>query len=377
MSLWASNCYRFASRGRRPPIRGASSSDASSSSSSKCGDVAGACRSQKKRASLAIACSGSYNATRGSSAEGLCHACWRCLREEARPASVTRFSDVQSQFDRACGAYARSLTFWTPPVHRRPHGESGADSFNSIASCGADVYDVVDDHARSRGSAGCDSSVVSVNRWDFVNHDAQQPIAITSQCEDLVTALELYRHHLFSVLLTPELCKTLHTDTEDRSRSVRFVERDASRHFYFHEPDQYRRLWQHPDKVVPLTSLRHLHSSARFNSSSGGGDAEDKSTDKKAVTKAPVTWAQRVRNVPGALKRAPGAIWRELVHLYHGFRLLAIDIKIASKLIRQILNGGNLSRREKNQVITPKCVITYSYSSLLIDADGHLIIVIY
>ena len=100
------------------------------------------------------------------------------------------------------------------------------------------VYDVVDDHARSRGSAGCDSSVVSVNRWDFVNHDAQQPIAITSQCEDLVTALELYRHHLFSVLLTPELCETLHTDTEDRSRSVRFVERDfATRARHAHKPN--------------------------------------------------------------------------------------------------------------------------------------------
>ena len=99
-----------------------------------------------------------------------------------------------------------------------------------------------------------------------------------------------------------------------------------------------------------MISLRHLHTSTRQLTAAptGGDDGGDK---KKAVKKAEKkTLVKRVKNVPGALKRAPKAIWRELVHLYHGFRLLGIDIKIASKLTWKILNGGDLTRRETNQV---------------------------
>lgn len=40
----------------------------------------------------------------------------------------------------------------------------------------------------------------------------------------------------------------------------------------------------------------------------------------------------------------------ELVHYYHGFRLLFIDIKIASRLAYKLLNGDDLSRREYRQL---------------------------
>lgn len=39
-------------------------------------------------------------------------------------------------------------------------------------------------------------------------------------------------------------------------------------------------------------------------------------------------------------------VWDELLHYYHGFRLLFIDIKISYGLIKRILNGKSLSRRE-------------------------------
>ncbi|CAG5119365.1 unnamed protein product [Candidula unifasciata] len=38
-------------------------------------------------------------------------------------------------------------------------------------------------------------------------------------------------------------------------------------------------------------------------------------------------------------------------HYYHGFRLLAIDVKISSKLLWQLLNGKTLTRREHNQLV--------------------------
>lgn len=51
-------------------------------------------------------------------------------------------------------------------------------------------------------------------------------------------------------------------------------------------------------------------------------------------------------------KRSLGKrVWDELVHYYHGFRLLFIDIRICSKYVWRILRGGELSRREHRQLV--------------------------
>ncbi|CAG5129446.1 unnamed protein product [Candidula unifasciata] len=48
-------------------------------------------------------------------------------------------------------------------------------------------------------------------------------------------------------------------------------------------------------------------------------------------------------------------LWQRFVafciHYYHGFRLLAIDMKISSKLLWQLLRGKSLTRREHNQLV--------------------------
>lgn len=44
-------------------------------------------------------------------------------------------------------------------------------------------------------------------------------------------------------------------------------------------------------------------------------------------------------------------IWAELVHYYHGFRLLFIDINVCRKLLWKVLNGDTLSRREHRLLI--------------------------
>jgi LETM1 and EF-hand domain-containing protein 1 len=40
----------------------------------------------------------------------------------------------------------------------------------------------------------------------------------------------------------------------------------------------------------------------------------------------------------------------ELKHYYNGFKLLFIETKIAFRLLRQVLNGHTLTRRERRQV---------------------------
>uniref|UniRef100_A0A023GLS9 Mitochondrial proton/calcium exchanger protein n=1 Tax=Amblyomma triste TaxID=251400 RepID=A0A023GLS9_AMBTT len=44
-------------------------------------------------------------------------------------------------------------------------------------------------------------------------------------------------------------------------------------------------------------------------------------------------------------------IWDELVHYYHGFRLLFIDIRVSSRLVYRVLNGEELTRREHKQLV--------------------------
>ena len=66
--------------------------------------------------------------------------------------------------------------------------------------------------------------------------------------------------------------------------------------------------------------------------------------------------------VPEAAAPAPSpttavvkpTIWQRVVaevkHYYHGFRLLFIDVRICSRYIWRLLNGKNLTRRERKQV---------------------------
>lgn len=44
-------------------------------------------------------------------------------------------------------------------------------------------------------------------------------------------------------------------------------------------------------------------------------------------------------------------IWAEIVHYYHGFRLLFIDMNVARKLVGKLLHGKSLTRREHRLLI--------------------------
>ncbi|XP_054167458.1 mitochondrial proton/calcium exchanger protein-like [Oppia nitens] len=51
-------------------------------------------------------------------------------------------------------------------------------------------------------------------------------------------------------------------------------------------------------------------------------------------------------------KRSLGKrVWDELVHYYHGFRLLFIDIGVGRRLLWKVMNGEDLTRREHRQLV--------------------------
>lgn len=64
------------------------------------------------------------------------------------------------------------------------------------------------------------------------------------------------------------------------------------------------------------------------------GIVKDVEQSKKVIAK-PTMW-QRVK--------------AEILHYYHGFRLLGLDMKVSAKLIWRILHGTELSRREHRLV---------------------------
>lgn len=74
------------------------------------------------------------------------------------------------------------------------------------------------------------------------------------------------------------------------------------------------------------------------------GEAEPLADPAKPVASAPPVPVHPKRPL---LKR----IWDELVHYYHGFRLLFIDIRVSSRLLYRVLNGEDLTRREHKQLV--------------------------
>lgn len=68
-------------------------------------------------------------------------------------------------------------------------------------------------------------------------------------------------------------------------------------------------------------------------------------TDKTVATVTPPADSVAVKR-----KSLWQRIVHELKHYYNGFKLLFIETKIAFRLLRQVLNGHNLTRRERKQV---------------------------
>lgn len=95
-------------------------------------------------------------------------------------------------------------------------------------------------------------------------------------------------------------------------------------------------------------SIRHFTiSSARYEQASSKVEETVKAIQekekKKDTPKVEVGTAVEKAVEKKSIKQK---IWDELVHYYHGFRLLFININVARKLLWKVLNGKTLTRRE-------------------------------
>lgn len=76
---------------------------------------------------------------------------------------------------------------------------------------------------------------------------------------------------------------------------------------------------------------------------------EEKELQNKTVDSVAVKNSEQLKKAVAKV-----TIWQkvkgEILHYYHGFRLLGLDMKVSAKLIWRILHGKELSRREHRLV---------------------------
>ncbi|XP_052869887.1 mitochondrial proton/calcium exchanger protein isoform X2 [Anopheles cruzii] len=104
---------------------------------------------------------------------------------------------------------------------------------------------------------------------------------------------------------------------------------------------------QQQQQTHPATATTSA-SNAVAGTDGGQLSVADKSGAPQATT---AQGAAVVATAPVVKKTLQQRIWAEMVHYYHGFRLLFIDINISRKLLWRVLNGRTLTRREHRLLI--------------------------
>jgi LETM1 and EF-hand domain-containing protein 1, mitochondrial len=99
------------------------------------------------------------------------------------------------------------------------------------------------------------------------------------------------------------------------------------------------------EKNEQRTSAAAAAASLESSAASASPSSTDPTQDLAKVT------PETAVAVPVVKKSLAQRVWAEMVHYYHGFRLLFIDIGICRRYLWKILNGESLTRREHRLLI--------------------------
>ncbi|ODN05624.1 LETM1 and EF-hand domain-containing protein 1, mitochondrial [Orchesella cincta] len=119
-----------------------------------------------------------------------------------------------------------------------------------------------------------------------------------------------------------------------------------------HIPFIYSDSQLHPLGVNHL--VRYIHSTEPLEDGEGNSGSGKKASSKVEETvKVLEKELEKQKQAPVPAVKRP--LWKriqdEILHYYHGFRLLLIDMRISANLIWRVLNGKSLSRREHKQLL--------------------------
>lgn len=168
--------------------------------------------------------------------------------------------------------------------------------------------------------------------------------------------LNTYLHRLQSfkkmnshyvVFSHPSFCILRHAATCTKRSHAYFIKLEPV--FYISPPSKrsvhtsYSRASKEKSKVEEtLESLKEQSTKEKATLEAGPASTF---VDSRELTKKPV------KDSPKPKRSIGKRILDEIIHYYHGFRLLAIDIKVATRMVWKILHGGELSRREHKQLV--------------------------
>lgn len=110
------------------------------------------------------------------------------------------------------------------------------------------------------------------------------------------------------------------------------------------------------DKNVTCLQIRTFYVTPSWNGQEPSSKIEETVKNIKEEKERKDKMVESVAKdcVPAKKAVAKVTIWQkvkgEILHYYHGFRLLGLDMKVSAKLIWRILHGKELSRREHRLV---------------------------
>ena len=111
--------------------------------------------------------------------------------------------------------------------------------------------------------------------------------------------------------------------------------------------------WVTPSTHTPFTQW--LHTSVALSEKKAVVEkAVDSAKEKKKKSMSSEAGSEQggvVKPQEGVAKPSLAKrIWNEVLHYYHGFRLLALDTRVAARLLWKTVRGHSLTRREQKQV---------------------------
>lgn len=145
------------------------------------------------------------------------------------------------------------------------------------------------------------------------------------------------------------------------TRSLSVVNNSNYRSSVFNKDQKLFASTYHP-RVIPALVLvlhnRNIHTSGLLFASeplkpSSKVEETVQALKEKAKEdlEASLTKSNKAAVIPPPKKSLQQKIKEEIIHYYHGFRLLAIDINVSRKLIWRVLNGKELTRRERKLLV--------------------------
>lgn len=110
----------------------------------------------------------------------------------------------------------------------------------------------------------------------------------------------------------------------------------------------------HNNTSLPYLQLRTFYATPTWKGQESSSKVEDTVKNIKEQKELKEKTEGTVVKSASKAVAEKTSLWQkvkgEIIHYYHGFRLLGLDMKISAKLVWRILQGKELSRREHRLV---------------------------